>query len=136
MILMLVGILVLALGILWLVGRTGRRVSEKEREKASATWRYVNELMTSEDDHAWTKAIFEADKLLEWSLGLTGVSGKGLGEKLRNGRKSIRNIDDVWNAHKLRNRLAHEMNMQINKYEAVNAVKSFETAIRNLGLLK
>lgn len=135
MILILGGILVLALGLLWIFGRAGSRISEKERERAKSTWKYISELMTSEDDHAWTKAIFEADKLLEWSMGLVGVSGKGLGEKLRNGRKIIRNIDDVWNAHKLRNRLAHEMNMQIKKYEAVNAVKSFEIAIRNLGLL-
>lgn len=135
MIVWLLLVLIVAVGIFGLISRAGSRISERDRARARASWQSIAELMTSEDDHAWTKAIFEADKLLEWSMGVSGVSGKGLGEKLRNGRRLIRNIDDIWNAHKLRNKLAHEMNVQIRKQEAVMAIKSFEIAIRNLGLI-
>jgi hypothetical protein len=135
MIYLIVVILLVALAILWLVGRAGSRVSSAEKTKAKTTWQRIVDMADSDDEHALTKAIFEADKLLDWSMGLVGVRGNGLGEKLKIARSRVVNIDAVWRAHKLRNQLAHEMDARISRKETREALAAFERAIKGFGLL-
>ncbi len=56
----------------------------------------------------WRLAIIEADIFLDEKLKELGYVGISLGERLRNIRPSqLRTIDDAWQAHKVRNKIAH-----------------------------
>jgi len=79
-------------------------------------------------------AVLEADKLLDYTLGKLGKKGN-LGEKLRNSKKLFSDLNAVWAAHKLRNRIAHEVSLELAPTEAAKAIRNFERALRDLKAL-
>lgn len=82
-------------------------------------------------------AIIEADRLLDGALKDIGYSGKSLAERLQNLKPwHIGNIQDVWDAHKLRNRIVHEPGARLSHYDAETAVKIYEKALKDLGLIE
>jgi hypothetical protein len=80
-------------------------------------------------------AIMEADKLLDHALKNRGYSGQTMGDRLKAARGSFMNNDAVWQAHKLRNRLAHEQDVQLNGMMADQALRGFRAALKDLGAL-
>lgn len=80
-------------------------------------------------------AISEADKLFDVALRGAGVSGNTLGERLKaaESRFDPSQYNQLWNAHKLRNRLAHEVGVSIGKQETEAAVRSLQRGITSLG---
>jgi len=78
-------------------------------------------------------AVMEADKLLYEVLEQRGYKGT-LGDKLKKAGPAFSNLNDVWSAHKLRNRLAHELGVGLSEKEAQTALGSFRRAYRDLGL--
>ncbi|MEZ4210609.1 MAG: hypothetical protein R3B38_02770 [Patescibacteria group bacterium] len=135
MIYLLVGILVVALAILWLFRSKPAKVSEQDKAKIRAAWDQINNLLDSTDDHAWAKAVMDADKVLDLAMAMVGAQGQGLGEKLKRNEQMLGDVNRVWNAHKLRNRLAHDVDVNITKPAAVEAVRTFEGVIRRIGLM-
>ncbi len=91
----------------------------------------------------WTKirhqqdgkhALMDADKLLNVVLRKRGYAG-GVGEQLKKAGKLFTSTDDVWNAHKLRNRIAHELGVHLSPADRDRALRSFEKALKDLGAL-
>jgi len=80
-------------------------------------------------------AIIEADKVFDQALKQRRFKGETMGDRLRSAKPSIKNINDVWSAHKLRNKLVHETDAKISKKELSSAIASFEKGLRNLGAL-
>lgn len=63
----------------------------------------------SDNPNDWRIAIVEADILLEEILEKHGFVGATIGEKLRGASiESFRTLNDAWEAHKVRNKIAHE----------------------------
>jgi hypothetical protein len=64
---------------------------------------------SSEEPNDWKLAIIEADIVLDQTLKERGYTGDSLGERLRNITPSqLSTIDDAWEAHKVRNKIAHQ----------------------------
>lgn len=78
-------------------------------------------------------AILDADKLLDQILKIKGYQGS-LGEKLQKAQALFNDPDNIWQAHKTRNRIAHELNYQINPQTAQKVLNQFRTAFSDLGL--
>lgn len=135
MIWVLVLVLVLAVAGLLMFRVKPARVSERDKVKIRQEWSKVNELLDSSDDHAWAKAVMDADKILDLSLGMVGAQGAGLGEKMKRNEHLLGDVNRVWNAHKLRNRLAHDVDVHLSKPAAVEAIRTFESVIKRIGLL-
>lgn len=76
-------------------------------------------------------AIMDADKLLDYVLGIKGYSGN-LGEKLKKAKSKFSDLDGVWSAHKLRNKIAHEF-AHVDKSSAKVALIQFKKALNDLG---
>lgn len=127
-------ILVLAVAVLWLFRQKPGRISAADKQLIFSAWQQVRELQNG-DGHALSKAVIEADKILDNCMQMVGIPGATMGERLKNAKGYIRNLNDVWNAHKLRNQLVHEISAQPHSREVHAAVKAFELAIRGLGLL-
>ena len=79
-------------------------------------------------------ALMDADKLLNVVLKKKGYAG-GVGEQLKKAGKLFTNVNDVWDAHKLRNRIAHELGIHLNHADRDRALRSFEKALKDLGAL-
>lgn len=82
----------------------------------------------NEYDKDPSKAIIEADKLLEWALGKVGYRGT-LGEKLKKVGDFFPNLNDIWFAHKLRNKLVHEISYELGQRDAMRAMTAYKKAI-------
>lgn len=77
------------------------------------------------------EAVLDADKLLDYALVRKGFQGS-LGEKLKKAKNRFSDINGIWIAHKLRNKIAHELS-NIDFREAKNALVSFKKGLKDLG---
>lgn len=73
--------------------------------------RLSNVLSHSESDNPndWKLAIIEADIILDEILKQRGYAGNSLGERLKSvSPQQLNSLNDAWEAHKIRNRIAHD----------------------------
>lgn len=80
-------------------------------------------------------AVIEGDKVFDNALKQLGFKGETMGDRLKSAQPSIKNINEVWSAHKLRNRLVHEPDVEISMRDVQTALSSFEKALRQMGAL-
>lgn len=84
----------------------------------------------------WKNAVMEADKLVDDSLARAGFPGATFGDRLSNIQPgTLLSLDGVWWAHKIRNRLAHEVDYFLRYTEARQAVGYYEAALAELNLI-
>ena len=112
-----------------------RALSDIDRDKVRSAWANSELLVEGDNDSEWVKAVFEADKLLDFALVQRRVAGESLGERLKNAKPLFGNIDAAWQAHKVRNELAHNMNAQLTRPQIERAMDNFKRALRRLGAL-
>lgn len=75
----------------------------------AAKWALVQKHVNSENPAEWRLAILEADILLDVLVRDLRLPGENLGERLKAAdRKRFVTIDQAWEAHKIRNAIAHE----------------------------
>jgi len=110
-----------------IISRSRKTFNEADKIKYSRIWDGIVKM--GDRRHA----VMEADKLLYELMDKKGYKGT-LGEKLKKAGPGFGNLNEVWSAHKLRNRLAHEMGAGLSEREAENALLSFKRAYRDLGL--
>lgn len=117
---------ILALYVLIKAGR--KKISTRDQKYIQKHWEHIED----EKNKNPNSAILEADKLLGHVLKLLGYEGS-LGEMLKKSESLFKNINDVWEAHKLRNRIAHEMGIKISEKETKSALRKFKSALNDLG---
>jgi len=72
-------------------------------------WQKVLKNVNSENPSDWRFAILESDVMLDELFTKIGYQGVSLGEKLKAAtRGDVKNLDAAWEAHKIRNQIAHE----------------------------
>lgn len=87
----------------------GAKKKEKKAAGKNDKWERVLAHIASENPSDWRLAILECDVILEEMAEVMGYRGENLGEKLKNVERSdFRTIDQAWEAHKVRNMIAHE----------------------------
>ena len=78
-------------------------------ERVNKRWQKILDYVESENMSDWKVAILEADILLEEMIDKIGYRGESLGEKLKTiERSDFTTVDKAWEAHKIRNAIAHE----------------------------
>lgn len=104
---------------------------------SDSRWQGVLAHVNAETENDWRQAVLEADSMLDDAITSRGYTGEGLGEKLKQVQRSdINSIDDAWEAHKLRNKIAHEgSNFQLTQREARRAIGQFERVFKELGYI-
>lgn len=102
---------------------------EKETERImNRKWQRVIDHLESDNASDWKVAIIEADIILDEMLDAMGYHGDTVGDKLKQVEKSdFSSIDKAWEAHKVRNQIAHEgSEFTITKREAVRVVELYK----------
>lgn len=116
------------------IARAGRRNGRFDQAYYATQWEKIEKLQ-NQGDVGWQLAIFEADKLLDHALKEAGYPGETMGERLKDARRVFRSNDSVWQAHKLRNRLAHEQNINLNGIVVSRALRQFRAGLKDIGAL-
>jgi len=71
-------------------------------------WEHVLGLVSSENPNDWRAAVLEADIMLDELLTKQGYDGESIADKLKAIEISdFNSLNDAWEAHKVRNRIAH-----------------------------
>lgn len=96
-------------------------------------WDEIQRHLNSTKEAEWKFAVIEADALIDSLLKASGYPGDTMGDRLKNMDKSqIVTLDGLWEAHKIRNRLAHEPNYFLRYGEAKRAVQLYEKTLKEL----
>lgn len=84
-------------------------VRAKDTPKTTLRWQRIMDQMESGSEHNWRLAILEADIMLNELLDIQGYKGETMADKMKQvDRARFNTIDAAWEAHKFRNRVAHE----------------------------
>ncbi len=96
-------------------------------------WEKVEKLFASPNSSDWRLAIIEADAMLDDLVTSLGYPGANLGERLKGiQRGDFPTLNEAWEAHKVRNRIAHEgMNFVITDRDARQVKMNYETVFRD-----
>lgn len=106
------------------------------KPKTNFRWEAIVEHVNTETPAEWKQAIIEADKMLEELVDSFNLPGDNLGEKLKNiSRAEFTTLDDAWEAHKVRNRIAHEIGYNISQYEARRIIGLYEKVFREFDFI-
>jgi hypothetical protein len=81
------------------------------------------------------QAVSEADKLFDYVMKTQGYQGETMADRLRSAQSKLSDRNAVWNAHKLRNALAHEVGFDLVASHAQEALRGFERGLKDLGAL-
>jgi hypothetical protein len=97
-------------------------------------WERVLAHINSQNSSDWRLAILEADIILEELLGKMNYDGQTIGDRLKNIEKSdFLNLDNAWEAHKVRNEIAHKgADFMISQREAQRVVGLYEQVFKEL----
>lgn len=108
-----------------------------ERMDSHPRWDHIQSLVDSLNPNDWRSAIIEADILLEEVLTQKGYTGAGVGEKLKAvDPKKFSTLSDAWEAHKVRNQIAHEgSTFNIPESLAKRTIAHYETVFREFKII-
>lgn len=139
-ILLFIGIieLIIKLNIVSRVKEAGRLliIPRHIPKKLSKKWVKIEERLESGEETELKLAVIEADKFFDDVLKKCGYLGKDMGERLKKVSASqISNIDDIWQAHKIRNNVVHDVDYKLTAVDAEKAIKSYRKALEELEVL-
>lgn len=120
-------VLVYVIFIFWLKKFKKAGLSEGDRKIFSKKWQEIK------NDPDRRHQIINADKILDKLLEKRGYRGN-VGEKLKQAKAHFSDLDGIWSAHKVRNKIAHELDFKLSEGIAHSALRSFEKAFKDLGL--
>lgn len=103
---------------------TSEHASEtKVEEELGKRWDNILNHINSANQNDWKQAIIEADIILDDLLNKLGYKGESIGEKLKRVAKGdFKTIDEAWEAHKVRNAIAHDAGFALNEIEAKRTI--------------
>ena len=101
-------------------------------------WEKIEHHAISENANDRRLAVIEADTILDEQLRLHGFPGETLGERLLSpAAQNLKTINQAWEAHKIRNKIAHEGSAFIfSKPDARRTIEQYKAVFRELGFLE
>ena len=103
------------------------------KKKMAKKWENILKQIRQGSENDYRFAVIEADKSFDEILKKIGYQGKDMGERMKNIKAGqISNLDQLWQAHKMRNNIVHDPDFRITRAQAEEAVKIFEKTLKEL----
>lgn len=125
-------LIVAGLVLVFIVARGGKQLNQ---DKYRTKWLTIERSLKKEQPATFHLSVLNADKLLDHAMKEAGYKGQSMGERLKSASNSLSNKNAVWSAHKLRNQIAHEPDVQVSHDTARRALASFKQALKDLGAI-
>lgn len=105
--------------------------------KENPVWESIRAKILSDNQSDWRLAIIEADIYMDRLLDDAGYHGETVGDKLKQITPTqLASVQIAWEAHKVRNRIAHEgEEYTLTMPEARRVLSYFEIVFRDLGAI-
>ena len=105
-------------------------------KKTFKQWAKITKRLETGKEAECKLAVIEADKILDDSLKRLDYHGEDMGERLKQVKSDqLANIDELWQAHKVRNRIAHEPDFRLTQAQARRAIEIYQRAMQDLKAL-
>lgn len=122
------------------VSLTSSGISEQQytqimhyRNIAREKWEKILDRIKDDDERDLGMAIIKADSLLDEILMRHGCKGGDMGERLKNlNPADFKDLNDIWEAHKIRNRLSHEPDFHLQPKESRRVISIYHNAIEEI----
>ncbi|MBR3232976.1 hypothetical protein IKF74_01690 [Candidatus Saccharibacteria bacterium] len=115
---------------------TGKRKYTFNKLEYQTDFLAIENSLTKNNPQSYQMAVVEGDKLLDKAMMEMGISGKTMGERLKKcGKEKFSQLNAVWNAHKLRNQIAHESGFKLEYHQARHALTIYKQALKDLGAI-
>jgi hypothetical protein len=99
-------------------------------------WNKIEKRLESGREPEYKLAVLEADKMLDEALGQNGYAGANVGERVEKvSKETLSNIDDVLEAHRIRNNVVHDPDYKLTPGQARRALSFYEKALRDLDII-
>lgn len=131
----IIAILIVAVLIFIAILLTGKRGYHFNTEAYQAKFLAIENKLTKDNTSSFPMVIIEADKLLDKAMHEVGIPGKTMGDRLKRSGDRFSDINAVWRAHKLRNAIAHESDLEIGYKQASTALSIYKQALKDLGAI-
>lgn len=104
-------------------------------EKYRSRWLTIEQQLKRDELSSYHMSVLNADKLLDQALQEKGLSGKTMAERMKAMQGKWSSADNVWTAHKLRNRIAHEPDVRLDYDGARRTLAAFKQALKDVGAI-
>ena len=131
----IIAILIVAVLIFVAILLTGKRGYHFNVTQYQARFLAIENKLSADNAATYITTIIEADKLLDKAMIEMGVVGKTMGDRLKRVGSRFTNLNAVWRAHKLRNAIAHESDIEVTFKQASNALQIYKQALKDLGAI-
>lgn len=131
----ILAILIVAVLVFVAILLTGKRGYRFNMESYQTKFLEIENKLKQDNPASFAMTIINGDKLLDKALVEMGVSGKTMGDRLKKAGSRFSNLNAVWRAHKLRNAIAHESDIEISYKQASNALTVYKQALKDLGAI-
>ncbi|OHA79649.1 MAG: hypothetical protein A2675_03105 [Candidatus Yonathbacteria bacterium RIFCSPHIGHO2_01_FULL_51_10] len=111
------------------------KTESKQADVRRVQWEVILGHANSENHAEWRLAIMEADKMLEDVLDERGYLGETIGEKLKAAQGRFGTLSLAWEAHKVRNQIAHEQQFDLTKRMTHTALAQYRAVFEELGII-
>lgn len=95
----------------------------------------IENQLKRDEPSSYHLVVLNADKLVDLAMRECGIRGETMGERLKNNSTKFSELNALWTAHKLRNRIAHESDVVVTYDEARYALSCFKKALKDLGAI-
>lgn len=106
------------------------------QNKVTREWEAIGKRLETGDEANFKLAIIEADKLIDTLLKSMGYPGDSMGDRLKLiDASQLKSIQDLWDAHKVRNNIVHNAEFKLSYNEARNTIEQYEKTLREMEAL-
>jgi len=103
------------------------------KRQLNKSWQKILLRLNKNDEANLRLALIEADNLFDDLLKQMRLPGESMADRLKYLDSSqVPNIDEIWQAHKLRNTIVHNHEYPITRNEIEFGVKAYEKALKEL----
>lgn len=128
-------ILVFGIVVFVILVSRGKSSSVLDVDKYRSSWLSIEQKLKKDEPTSYVVCLMEADKLLDHALKQRGFKGETMGERMKTAQPAWRDANIVWKAHKLRNQVAHEQNVQLRYDQTRGALACFKQGLKDLGAI-
>lgn len=125
-------LIVAGLVLVFMVARGGKQLN---KDRYRSKWLAIERSLQRNQAASYQLSVLNADKLLDHAMKEAGYKGSTMGERLKSATSKLSNKNAVWSAHKLRNQIAHEPDVNVSFDAARRALASFKQALKDLGAI-
>lgn len=132
MVAFLVVIVLVGAVILFVMGHGRKGAKQLDVDRYRTSWMTIEQQLVKGEESSCHLVVLNADKLLDQALKQRNFKGDTMGERMKSAKDTWSNANNVWSAHKLRNRIAHESDVQVGYDNARRALSSYKQALKDM----